>query len=171
MNKELEILDGILKYLLNNGNNTFSYIKDDENLKSEIPQEVDKNTLASAFIKLVKDGYVNENKQTRGMNMNKTPYVVDCCNISFEGIFFIKNGGYRQASIEARRKEDAYELLNAEQKLHASALLSLNRRMVFLTWAIAIGTVIASIYYFLEILHFFGVYFDTSNFLFCVKPT
>lgn len=168
---EIKILDGILKYLLNNGNNSFSDIKEDIKLKSQFSQEVEKNTLKSAFVKLVQDGYVNVNEQIRGINMNKTPYVVECYNISFEGMFFTKNGGYRQASFEAQRKANEYERLNDEQKLHATALLSLNRRMVLLTWAIAIGTVIASIYYFLEILHFFGVYFDTSNFLFCVKPT
>ena len=171
MINEIEILDGILKYLLNNGNNSFSHIKEDIKLKAEFSQKVENNTLASAFIKLVNDGYVNVNEQTRGINMNKTPYVVECYNISFEGSFFIKNDGYRQASLEAQRKEDEYELLNGEQKLHATALLSLNRRMVLLTWAIAFGTLIAAIYYFLEILHFFGVYFDTTNFLFCIKPT
>jgi hypothetical protein len=168
---ELEILDALLKYLLHNSDKSFSDIKEDVKLKAEISQKVENNTLDSALVKLVKDGYVNVNEQTRGINMNKTPYVVECYNISFEGMFFIKNGGYRQASLEAQRKANEYELLNAEQKLHATALLSLNRRMVRLTWAIAIGTLIASVYYFLEILHFFGVYFDTSNFLFCIKPT
>lgn len=168
---EIEILDGILKYLLSNGNDTFLNIESDIKQKSQFFKDIEKTTIESAFIKLVKDGYVNQTEKTRGMNMNKTPYVVECYTISFEGIFFIKIGGYHQALIEDQRKANEYELLNAEQKLHATALLSLNQRMVLLTWAIAIGTGIAALYYLLEILSFFGVYFDTSNLIFCIKPT
>lgn len=161
---EIEMLDGILKYLLNNGNNSFSDIKEDIKLKSQFSQEVEKNTLKSAFIKLVKDGYVNVNEQTKGINMNKTPYIVECYNISFEGIFFVKNGGYHQALLEAQRKENAYADLQIEQRRQSSALLRLNYWLVF-------GAIVVAIDSILNILNFFGVYFDTSNFLFCVKPT
>ena len=36
MINEIEILDGILKYLLNNGNNSFSHIKEDIKLKAKV---------------------------------------------------------------------------------------------------------------------------------------
>lgn len=164
MNKELEILDGILKYLLNNGNNAFSYIKDDEKLKNELSQEVENNTLASALIKLVKDEYVNSHLKKVGLNSDNTPVTVEYYNITFEGIFFIKRGGYRQEFLEAQRKENAYVILNAEQRKQSISLLWLNR------W-VAFGAVVVAIDSILNILHFFGVYFDTSNFLFCIKPT
>lgn len=150
MNKELEILDGILKYLLSNGNNPFSYIKADDKLKSEFSQEVENNTLASAFIKLVKDGYVNINEQTIGLKMDNSPRSVNYYNISFEGIFFIKDGGYHQALLEVQRKENAYDVLKTEQRKQSISLLWLNR------W-VAVGAVVVAIDSILNILHFFGV--------------
>lgn len=150
MNKELEILDGILKYLLNNGNNTFSFIKDDENLKSAFSQEVENNTLASAFIKLVKDGYVNINEQSIGLKMDNSPRSVNYYNISFEGMFFIKDGGYHQALLEVQRKENAYDVLKTEQRKQSISLLWLNR------W-VAFGAVVVAIDSILNILHFFGI--------------
>lgn len=164
MNKEFKILDGILRYLLKNGNKSFSSIKEDDKLKSEISLDIENNTLASAFIKLVKDGYVNINEQTIGLKMDNSPRNVDYYNISFEGIFFIKDGGYHQALLEAQRKENAYDVLKTEQRKQSISLLWLNR------W-VAFGAVVVAIDSILNILHFFGVYFDTSNFLFCVKPT
>lgn len=157
MNKELEILDGILKYLLNNGNKTFSFIKDDENLKSAFSHKVENNTLESAFVKLVKDGYVNVNEQTRGMNMNKTPYVVECYNISFEGIFFINNGGYEKEHQNNQKAEIESAELKKRQFLLEEKHSSIQGQIVFLTLVIAIGTLIPAVYYIIEILKFFGV--------------
>jgi hypothetical protein len=157
MNKELEILDGILKYLLNNGNNSFSSIKDDDKLKNEFSQEVENNTLASAFDKLVKDGYVNVNEQTRGINMNKTPYVVECYNISFEGIFFINNGGYEKEHENNQKAEIESAELKRRQFLLEEKHSSIQGQIVFLTLVIAIGTLIPAVYYIIEILEFFGV--------------
>lgn len=164
MNKEFKILDGILRYLLKNGNKSFSSIKEDDKLKSEISLDIENNTLASAFIKLVKDGYVNINEQTIGLKMDNSPRNVDYYNISFEGIFFIKKGGYHQALLEVQRKENEYDDLKNEQRKQSASLVQLNRWMVF-------GAIVVAIDSILNILHFFGVYFDTSNFLFCVKPT
>lgn len=161
---EIKILDTVLKYLLHNGNNSFSFIKDDDKLKIEFSQEIENNTLASALIKLVKDGYVNINEQTVGLKMDNSPRNVDYYNISFEGIFFIKKGGYHQALLEAQRKENEYDDLKNEQRKQSASLVRLNRWMVF-------GAIVVAIDSILNILHFFGVYFDTSNFLFCIKPT
>ncbi len=159
---ELEILDALLKYLLHNSNNSFSFIKDDDKLKSEFLQEVENNTLASALLKLVKDGYVNSHLNKVGLNSDNTPRTIDYYNISFEGIFFIKNGGYHKALLETQRKENAYADLQTEQRKQASTLVKLNCWLVF-------GAVVVAIDSILNIMHFFGVYFDTSNFLFCVK--
>ena len=161
---EQKILDELLMYLKDTKQNTFQLIKNDVKNKSTLIKDIDDKILYSALLKLVKDEYVSKDI------LNIGPYSSDIYTISFEGIFFINKGGYAQVLLEAQRKEDEYENLNSEQKLHASSLLSINRRMVYLTWAIAIGTLISAIYYLLEILHFFGVYFDISNYLFCIKP-
>jgi len=161
---ELEILDALLKYLLHNSNNSFSFIKADDKLKSEFSQEVESNILASTLLKLVKDGYVNTHLNKVGLNSNDTPRTVEYYNISFEGVFFIKNGGYRQAFLEVQRKENEYENLKTEQRKQSVSLLRLNRWLVF-------GAVVVAIDSILNILHFFGVYFDTSNLLFCIKQT
>lgn len=101
---ELEILDALLKYLLHNSDKSFSDIKEDVKLKAEFSQKVENNTLDSALVKLVKDCYVNVNEQTRGINMNKTPYVVECYNISFEGMFFIKKRWLSSGIVRSPKK-------------------------------------------------------------------
>lgn len=157
MNKELEILDGILKYLLKNGNNSFSTISDDAKLKKEFSQEVEKNTLKSAFVKLEKDGHVNTNNQIIGMHMNQTPYIVECYNISFEGIFFINSGGYEKEAQNNQKKEIESAELKKRQFLLEENHSSIQFQLLVLTWVIAIGTFVAAIYYLLEVLKFFGV--------------
>jgi len=150
-NTELKILDELLKTLsISNSVKWFEIINETLD-RCDFLTNVDHFTFQVALLKLVKDDYVIETNKDID-NPKKTHY-----NISFEGLFFIKIGGYGQERLEVQIKEDAYELLNAEQKIYASSLLLLNRRLVFLTWIIAFGTSLAAIYYLLEILAFLGV--------------
>lgn len=158
-NTQLKILDELLEYLLTTELNRLEELRNDTIKKSEFLKSVNNFTFNSALKKLSKDGYVIEKYKkivTQKSNIQKTNtyYYYD---ISFDSMFFIKNGGYRQEALVAQRKEDEYVLVNAEQKLHASSLLRANEKLAFLTWIIAIGTGIAAIYYLLEILAFFGV--------------
>ncbi|WP_158980942.1 MULTISPECIES: hypothetical protein [unclassified Flavobacterium] len=161
---ELKILDEILKYLLITEHDTFAFIKNDANKKSDFLKDIDNSTFYSALLKLVKDGYVNQNSKNTTDPIFNSPRTDNYYYISFEGMFFIKNGGYHQATLEAQRKENEYDALKSEQQKQAVSLLRLNLWLVF-------GAVVVAIDSILNILHFFGVYFDTSNFLFCIKPT
>ena len=161
---ELKILDELLKYLSITEHNTFSFLKNDANNKSEFLREIDNQTFYSALLKLVKDGYVNGSYQNTTDRIFNTPKVNEYFDISFEGMFFIKNGGYAKQNSENLKKETEYENIQTEQRKQAAALVRLNRWLVFGAIVVAIDSV-------LNILNFFGVYFDTSKFLFCIKPT
>lgn len=157
-NTELKILDELLRYLLKTDFRTFKSIRNDTFDNYIFFKTVDNYTLEVALLKLAKDEYVIETNKDIN-NPQKSHY-----HISFEGMFFIKNGGYGQALLEVQRKENEYDDLKTEQKKQAISLLRLNRWLVF-------GAIVVAIDSILNIFHFFGVYFDTSNLLFCVKPT
>jgi hypothetical protein len=149
---EFKILDELLKYLLTSDCYSYVQIRNDTIIKSEFLKTVENFKFEAALEKLVKDEYVTK----------KTQDIIYYA-ISFEGICFIKNGGYHQALLETHRKENAYSDLQTEQKKQAISLLRLNRWLVF-------GAIVVAIDSTLNILHFFGVYFDVNNFLFCIKP-
>jgi hypothetical protein len=147
-NTELKILDELLRYLLETKFVKYGEIWNDTFINHIFLKTVDPYTYNFALLKLAKDEYVLQNKKDNGLINSEF-------HITFEGIIFIKKGGYCQERLEAQRKEKAYELLKIEQKRHETSLLSLNRRMVLLTKIIAFGTFIAAVYYLLEILSFF----------------
>ncbi len=157
MNEEFKILDGILRYLLKNGNKSFTYIKEDSQLKSEFAVDIDNNTLASAFVKLVKDKYVNINEQTIGLKMDNSPRNINYYNISFEGIIFIKNDGYEKEHQNNQKIEIESAEMKKRQFLLEEKHSSIQFQLLVLTWVIAIGTSVAAIYYLLEVLKFLGV--------------
>ena len=160
---EEKILDEILKYLLNTKFNSFDEIRNDANEKSDFLKEIDNLTFKSALKKLEKDGYVyivSENKISKIFNNNITEYFY---SISFEGVIFLKYGGYVYQQVENQIEKIQLEKLQNNAVHQANEQLSLHRQVVFLTWAIALGTLIAGIYYILEILAFFGVLTSQKN--------
>jgi len=157
-NTELKILDELLKTLSNSNSVKWFEIMNETLDRCEFLKDVDHFTFQVALLKLVKDEYVIETNKDID-NPKKTHY-----NISFEGLFFIKKGGYDQALLEVQRKENAYADLVTEQRKQSASLVVLNRWVVF-------GAIVVAIDSTLNILRFFDVYFDTSNFLFCIKPT
>ncbi|WP_281635785.1 hypothetical protein [Flavobacterium marginilacus] len=141
---ELEILDALLKYLKDTNHNTFQHIKSDVKNKSAFLKEIDDKTLYSALLKLVKDDYVYEDFQKMG-TLSGNLY-----NISFEGLSFIAEGGY------VSRKERNQ---SQDKKLNDIAIVqSFQQKWIHrLTWIIGLGTLVAGVYYLIEILKFFGV--------------
>jgi hypothetical protein len=163
-NTELKILDELLNYLLTTEINGIVELRNDTIKKSDFLKNVNNFTFKSALLKLTKDGYVTEtsNDSIDPIFNNKR---TDCYyDISFEGMFFIKKGGYEKQNAENLKKETEYENIQTEQRKQASVLVRLNRWLVFGAIVVAIDSV-------LNILNFFGIYFDTSNLIFCVKPT
>jgi len=93
--------------------------------------------------KLIKDGYIDYTEhevyeQTGSFAGRKFERVYSA---TWEGIYFYEIGGYRQSFNEKKR------LNNLETNVQ-----KLNKRAYLLTLIIAIGTSIAAIYYFIEIL-------------------
>ena len=153
---EIEILDTLLRYLLDNSNNSFSFIKNDDKLKSKFSQEVENDTLSSALLKLVKDEYVNSHLKSVGFNSDESLKTVEHYNISFEGIFFIKNGGYENQIRMNKKKENENIALQKKQFLLEDKHSSYQFQLTLLTWVVVFGTVVAGIYYTIEVLKFFG---------------
>lgn len=148
---ELEILDALLKYLKDTNHNTFQHIKSDVKNKSAFLKDIDDKILYSALLKLVKDDYVYEDFQKIG-SLSGNVY-----NISFEGIFFINNGGYEKEHQNNQKAEIESAELKKRQFLLEEKHSSIQGQIVFLTLIIAIGTLIPAVYYIIEILKFFGV--------------
>ena len=155
--ENIKILDELLKYLEITDFRTFAEMRNDANEKSEFLKDIDNFIFKSALLKLVKDGYVIEYSETitdRIFGGEKTNYSYD---ISFEGIFFIKNGGYENEYRKNQKEQIEYSELKKKQYLLEEKQVSNQFQIVVLTWIIALGTLIAGLYYVLEILDFFGV--------------
>ncbi|MCD8423649.1 hypothetical protein [Tenacibaculum finnmarkense] len=146
----IKILDELLKYMTETNHDKFNQIRHDVNDKSDFLKDVDNPTLHSALLKLVKDGYVNRESEDSIDPLFKTPRTDYFYKISFEGLVFIKNGGYHNYYEKTRMKENELSDLKSQQSRHSTHL-------VFLTWLIALGTLIAGVYYILEILKTLGV--------------
>jgi hypothetical protein len=146
-NNELEILDELLKYMLTTACCNYVSIRNDTIKNHSFLKDIDNPTLNAALLKLAKDGYLNEIIDISGTNYD----------ISFEGIMFIKSEGYTNQNRQNHIKENENADLKSEQNRQAKVLVALNRWLVFLTWIIALGTLIAAIYYLLEVLAFLGV--------------
>ena len=159
---EIKLLDDILKYLLYIQRAEKPYVVGSNPVDSSFIK-IDNNLFKSAILKLQKDDYIYFGNNVELKNITNL-HIAGLIEISFDGIIFINQGGYHQALKEAQRKENVYDDLQTEQKKQAISLLRLNRWLVF-------GAIVVAIDSILNILIFFGVYFDTSNFLFCLKPT
>ena len=154
----IKILDELLKCLSETEHTEFRYIRNDVNEKSDFLKDIDNSTLHSALLKLVKDGYVNQESENTTDQIFNTPKTNHYYKISFEGSFFIKNGGYenqyhKNQNIENSRNEMIERQNALEEKQSRN-----QTQLVVLTWIIALGTFVAAVYYFLETLKFFGIF-------------
>ena len=159
-----EILDHLLLVLKVTENEDFATIRMEANELTDVLKEVDNGTLRAALLKLVKDGFVDQTSINGTDRIFNTPVIHNTFQISFEGLVFIENGGYHSRMKENQRKENAYVDLQTEQRKQSASLVRLNRWIVF-------GAIVVAIDSILNILHFFGVYYDTTNCIFCIKPT
>ena len=148
----IKILDELLKYLKETEHNQFVYIRNDVNDKSEFLKYIGNSTLHSALLKLVKDGYVNqESEHTTDQIFNK-PRTNHYYKISFEGLVFIDCGGYENQIRENQKIETSRNEMIERQNALEEKQGRNQTQLVVLTWLIALGTLIAGVYYFLEIL-------------------
>ena len=155
--EHIKILDELLKYLVKTEHDQFAYIRNDVNDKSEFLKDIGNSTLHSALLKLVKDGYVNQESENTTDQIFNTPRTNHYYKISFKGLVFIKYGGYQNQLDKNQKKENEVSDLKSQQFAHSVSLFRLNRWLVTLTWVIAIGTFIAGIYYLIEILKAFEI--------------
>lgn len=155
--EHIKILDELLKYLTETEHTEFGRIRNETIEKSEFLKDIGNSTLHSALLKLVKDGYVNQDSENTTDQIFNTPRTNHYYKISFEGLVFIKNGGYQNQNDEIQRKQNELSDLKSQQSAHSISLVRLNRWLVILTWVIAIGTFVAGIYYMIEILKAFGI--------------
>ena len=155
--EHIKILDELLKYLTETEYNKWIGIRNDTLKKSDFLKDIGNSTLHSALLKLVKDEYVNQDSENTTNQIFNTPRTNHYYKISFEGLVFIKNGGYQNQNDEIQRKQNELSDLKSQQSAHSISLVRLNRWLVILTWVIAIGTFVAGIYYLIEILKAFGI--------------
>ncbi|MGO4921620.1 hypothetical protein [Maribacter spongiicola] len=154
--EHIKILDELLIFLSKTNENQFPYIKNELEKESDFLKNIENSLLHAALLKLVKDGYVNEESEEYTDPLFKTPKINYFYKISFEGLVFMNHGGYENLI----RKNQTLENLRNEMTERQNALeekqVRFQGQIVFLTWAIALGTLIAAVYYFLEILKFYG---------------
>ena len=161
--KHLNILDDLLRYLLITKHNQFNSFVQDKDNKTILLNLIDNSILHSALLKLVKDGYVNQNSDNVTDRIFGTTKTDHYFKISFEGTVFIENGGYENEYQKTQKEQNDYSELKKKQSLLEEKQISNQFQIVVLTWIIALGTLIAGLYYVLEILDFFGVLTSRKN--------
>ncbi len=148
-------LDAILKFLYKP--NELYPIPFSE-VEAFIPK-LTKYELSIALDKLTKDKNIEVSyPYSRNKVTNEKEYIKNDPRyyISYEGYFFLRHGGYVG---QAQRNQSEADKVNALQKSSAE----MERRLYYLTVAIAAGAVIASIYYSIEIYQFFYSLFHAPS--------
>lgn len=112
---------------------------------------------------LIKDGYVKETEELSEIDNSNIKYY----SLSAEGLSFIGyiNSYYNAMSEEEQRKKMFDNQLSLNKSILSTnrSIISTNFWMKFLTGIIAFGTLVAAIFYLLEILKFFGLFCSCSN--------
>lgn len=150
--EHIKILDELLKYLAETEYNQWTGIRNDTIKKSDFLKDIGNSTLHSALLKLVKDGYVNQDSKNSTDQIFKTPRTDYYYKISFEGLVFIGCGGYENQIRKNQTLENLKNEMTERQNTLESKQVRFQGQIAFLTWVIALGTLIAGVYYFLEIL-------------------
>lgn len=153
---DLEILDKILSILSKPESNKLT-IHEIGVLLHQDPISslyVNKFIIEKNIERLLEDNYIKEFKTTfdiKGFENELITYLI----LTTHGYTFIKNSGYVHNYYSKLSLEEENRLLRQSQIELNKATLSTNRRMLWLTLVIAIGTFIAAIYYIFEIYRFF----------------
>jgi len=150
---EIKLLDDILRYLIYIQKSEKPYIVNAKDIDLQF-QDVNKQFFSSAIKKLVDDGYIYLEENVN-LNYIKPTVIAGFCDITIDGILFIKIGGYENYYNKLQIEENLMSDLKSEQRRHSNSLVRLNRWLVILTLVIAVGTLVAALYYSIEILSFF----------------
>lgn len=153
--EHIKILDELLKHLTETEHTEFGRIRNETIEKSGFLKDIGNSTLHSALLKLVKDGYVNQESENTTDRLFNTPRTDHYYKISFEGLVFIDCGGYENQIRENQTLENLKSEMTERQNALELKQVRFQGQIAFLTWVIALGTLIAGVYYFLEILKFF----------------
>jgi hypothetical protein len=161
--KTLEVLDAILYYLSNNRiiveiDTIEQYIdKNYENLKDEILI----SKLQNALDKLVEEKYIVITKLPIEDTIKKSEF--EGYYITWEGDFFIQQGGFVGKLLKENSEKERIKELEINQETTNKTMLSLNNSLGIMTKWIMIATLVAGVYYALEILnHFINIYPTTK---------
>jgi DNA-binding PadR family transcriptional regulator len=138
---EFKLLDDLLNVIANlNRKSDFNSIQNILRLQYPYRNKISEQVIYRAFRKLRKDGYVTEVKETLSNEMGaNTLAVFISYEVSFEGIVFSKFGGYSQETNNQLRR-DNQDARNRNQ-------------LLFLNIVIALGTLIAGVYYLIQIFY------------------
>ncbi|TCN50015.1 hypothetical protein D0809_24025 [Flavobacterium circumlabens] len=136
---EFKLLDDLLNVIANlDRKSDFNSIQNILGLQYPYTNEISEQVIYSAFRKLRKDGYVTEVKETLSNEMGANILAEFISyEVSFEGIVFLKFGGYSQEKNNQLRR-DKQDTRNRNQ-------------LLFLNIVIALGTLIAGVYYLIQI--------------------
>lgn len=145
MSEEVKFLDEILYHLLDVPNHKGKEFYEFDFQKKHY--SIDREYIKSAVNKLIKDGYVHSLVPENNVIINAR--IAGMYYLTFEGMFFIKNGGY-----EAQKLSD-YNL--------SVKTLKEEKQTRFYNRVILAGTVIASIYALFQILKELGAFSETVS--------
>lgn len=106
--------------------------------------EVNMETVENCIDKLIEDGYVFEDTYTDYMSEAK-PKTFPVFKVSFSGQFFLSRGGYQSEFLRENSERIRMFAIETQQ-------MENNQQIVLLTKWIAGGTIMAAIYYLIEIL-------------------
>ncbi len=147
-NSATEVLDNVLMNFVSSSRFIGVHkIQLFEHLKAFEPELID-GILDEVIAKLIEDKYIRHayynNVIVDGKNIPNVPFYT----LTFDGLFFLNNGGYAGEMKRENAENIRVETLEKSQKANAN-------RMTYLTIVIAVGTAIAAWYYLIEVGKFY----------------
>lgn len=138
---EFKLLDDLLNVIASlNQRADYNSIKKSLHNKYPYTNEFSEKIINSAFRKLLKDRYVTQVKETLSNEFGKNILAeITSYEVSFEGIVFSKSGGYTS--------EKNNQLHTYNQGIRNK------KQILFLNIVIALGTLIAAVYYLIQIFY------------------
>lgn len=162
---EIKLIDDLLSYFYIKME-SFSFFEMYQSIKDE-PDflEIDPDFIKTAIDKLVKDGFVDITTSDIGENIfpNNPRRIKTTYKISFEGIIFHLEGGYREMITNSKKSDLDAKNYREEASVLQKRLYSLQKTNTRLTYLIAAGALIASVYSGFEIAHYFGCFSETNQ--------
>lgn len=153
----LEFLDKIISILKTNKNKLTSHEINVLFITDDFYSLYKKDFQLDNYLSiLIKDGYVKEVEEFSEITSSKIKYY----SLTSEGLSFI---GYVDTHYSKLSLEQENKLLRLSQIELNRSTLSTNRRMIWLTRWIALGTIIAAAYYTIEILKFYNIFCSCSK--------